>query len=635
MPNWGLTPEMREARPWGLSADLLGPGKTITDPVHGDIHLTKLEVAVVDSGPFQRLRRVKQLGNTHLVYPGATHSRFSHSLGALRVAQDLLDAALDHRLVPGACPDVFAQWKQELAPDGRLEGDAAVRFDRRIAEAIVLARLGGLLHDLCHVPFGHSVEDELHLLTAHDENADRFDRLWAEMPVAVTGAIDGDLLSYLRPLVLSKEKGEESTGALQGQELEVSRPSYAFVADIVGNTICADLLDYLRRDHMFTGLPLALGTRFETGFYVQPDGDPKFSSRLVLRVVRADGRERTDVITEILKHLRYRYELSERALTHHAKVAADAMVGKMIEIWRDALVVELANEYVSSEGGAEWPLGKVPEDSVEGLRLVDPDAAANIETRVGAEIDAQLLRRGDDGFLEYMRDLSGAPGLSLTLRDASRRRAVGQLAEDLLERRLFKRVAHQRQIRQSRTEFCDEYRSPASRRVIEQRAARFAGVDPAWHVAVWVPPENMRLKVADVLVNDGQETRRFVQREGELYRRGADIYELHQQLWAVSVYVHPSVSGDQRERVLVSLSADLDMALTPQPHKASDRYVYAHPPHEWPDRLAIAPLREKHDLTEARVVDLLAARRARAARGDSGERPSLEALTAEYELLLD
>jgi HD superfamily phosphohydrolase len=50
-----------------------------------------LEVAVVDSRPFQRLRRVRQLGMTHLVYPGAVHTRFSHSLGAVRVAQLLLD----------------------------------------------------------------------------------------------------------------------------------------------------------------------------------------------------------------------------------------------------------------------------------------------------------------------------------------------------------------------------------------------------------------------------------------------------------------------------------------------------------------------------------------------------------------
>ncbi len=202
---------MRKAMPWGIPERLLGPGKTVTDPVHGDIHLTTVESAVVDSAPFQRLRRIKQLGNTHLVYPGATHSRFSHALGALRVAQDLLDSALDHRLVPDACPDLFGQWEREL--DVATQSDNQRQLDRKVAEAVVLARLGALTHDLCHVPFGHSVEDELRLLTAHDENAVRFDRLWSEMPGVVKTTVSGDLLANLRPLILSKEKTDDGEGA--------------------------------------------------------------------------------------------------------------------------------------------------------------------------------------------------------------------------------------------------------------------------------------------------------------------------------------------------------------------------------------------------------------------------------------
>ena len=75
MPKWGLTVDQRASGPWKLSADLLGPGKTITDPVHGDIYLTRLETQVVNSAPMQRLRRVRQLGTTYLVYPGAIHKR--------------------------------------------------------------------------------------------------------------------------------------------------------------------------------------------------------------------------------------------------------------------------------------------------------------------------------------------------------------------------------------------------------------------------------------------------------------------------------------------------------------------------------------------------------------------------------
>lgn len=168
MPKWGLTPSMRETEPWGLDVDWLQPGKVITDPVHGDIYLTKLETAFVDASPMQRLRRVYQLGTTHLVYPGASHTRFSHSLGALRVAQDLLDVVLDQRSGPRPAYDLFQQWANDWPRE---------EYEKRIAEATILARLGGLLHDLCHVPFGHSIEDDLGILEAHDENRARFDAL--------------------------------------------------------------------------------------------------------------------------------------------------------------------------------------------------------------------------------------------------------------------------------------------------------------------------------------------------------------------------------------------------------------------------------------------------------------------------
>src|SRR5437763_1930386 len=111
MPKWGLTPAQRATQPWGIPAVELAPAKTITDPVHGDVYITRLEQRFLDSPPLQRLRRVRQLGTTHLVYPGATHSRFSHALGAVRAAQNLLDAVLDQRHGPNPAKDIFAEWE--------------------------------------------------------------------------------------------------------------------------------------------------------------------------------------------------------------------------------------------------------------------------------------------------------------------------------------------------------------------------------------------------------------------------------------------------------------------------------------------------------------------------------------------
>jgi hypothetical protein len=74
VPKWGLTAAQRRTRPWGLSSDALEPSKVITDPIHGDVFLTVLEQLFVDTEPFQRLRRIKQLGNTSL----STHARHTH-----------------------------------------------------------------------------------------------------------------------------------------------------------------------------------------------------------------------------------------------------------------------------------------------------------------------------------------------------------------------------------------------------------------------------------------------------------------------------------------------------------------------------------------------------------------------------
>lgn len=62
--------DSRPLGPWELPRSVLAPGKVITDPVHGDIHLNKLEVAVIDSRPFQRLRRIQERDASCLAPPG-------------------------------------------------------------------------------------------------------------------------------------------------------------------------------------------------------------------------------------------------------------------------------------------------------------------------------------------------------------------------------------------------------------------------------------------------------------------------------------------------------------------------------------------------------------------------------------
>lgn len=97
----------------------------IRDSIHGDLHLTDYELKIVDTVEMQRLRRIKQLGFTNLVYPGANHTRFEHSIGTLSLANKV---------------------GQTLELD---------------QEIISLLRVCGLLHDIGHSPFSHVSEKAL------------------------------------------------------------------------------------------------------------------------------------------------------------------------------------------------------------------------------------------------------------------------------------------------------------------------------------------------------------------------------------------------------------------------------------------------------------------------------------------
>lgn len=468
VPKWGLTPEQREAEPWGLSKDLLSPAKQITDPIHGDIYLTKLEAAIVDSPAMQRLRRLRQLGTTHLVYPGATHTRFAHSLGALRVAQDLMDALLAHRSGPNPELDLFAVWKSQLSAD---------EFEKRIAEAVVLARLGGLLHDMCHVAYGHTLEDDLGLLHKHDNNEARFEKCWTQLG-PVREYLD-PIKNNLTPLIISKAQ----------HSIDVH---YKFVEDVVGNTICADLLDYLVRDHRFTGLRMEYSDRFLASLYVVPLEATYCGGRVCIRL-HHKNRIRIDIETELFKLLRYRYELTERVLTHHTKLAADAMLGKMF--------AEL----------------KYDEAAMEDL----------------------AFSHGDDGLLEHIA----------TLRQQSQRAA--EVAKLLLERKLHKHLCTVRRENCDPHQVYDKFGSPAKRQEVAAAAAKYVGHDPR-AVAIWISHPDMRLKVARVLVNlNGQIKPLSEHDENTPLRQGQEIIDSHKRLWTMSVFVSQKLHNDREKAAVV------------------------------------------------------------------------------------
>jgi hypothetical protein len=82
------------------------------------------------------------------------------------------------------------------------------------------------------------------------------------------------------------------------------------------------------------------------------------------------------------------------------------------------------------------------------------------------------------------------------------------------------------------------------------KSAEHADIDNPWQVIVWIPGPDMRLKLAELLVDGGAGIAKFKDQS----RRGSDIYEAHQDLWQISVFIHPDVNQAQTRAVLAKLS---------------------------------------------------------------------------------
>ena len=295
----------------------------LRDPIHGDIELSPLETALIDLPVMQRLRGIKQLGTAYLVYPGALHTRFDHAIGV---------CALAHRIVASLRRAGFAVTAEQEAAIGA----------------------AALLHDVTHVPFGHTLEDERRLFTRHDKGS-RLSRLMAGDLGDALERLDlrravGALLGQAGPAAEVSAAwipgpeipGPETRGAgMPGvgmPELGISGPGIldskrtgqvmpAWAREIVSGTIDADLLDYLRRDSFFAGLAHDYDDRILRAFALHDD-------RLVLRLVKR-GMDRPDTRSEIVGVLRLRYFLTERVYYHHTKVVAGAMISKAVELAHD------------------------------------------------------------------------------------------------------------------------------------------------------------------------------------------------------------------------------------------------------------------------------------------------------------
>jgi len=172
-------------------------GKIINDPVYGFIKIPEQDLMQIIEHPwFQRLRNIRQMGMAHLVYPGAVHTRFHHSLGACH----LMGKALDEL----SLKNISIEPKDYLA-----------------------ARMAILLHDIGHGPFSHALENSLVEGVSHEQIS----------------------------LLIMKKLNLQMDGKLS-QAMEIFDYQYPkkFLHQLVSSQLDVDRMDYLNRDSFYTGV---------------------------------------------------------------------------------------------------------------------------------------------------------------------------------------------------------------------------------------------------------------------------------------------------------------------------------------------------------------------------------------------
>lgn len=255
-----------------MDSDAPGKAFSVRDPLWDTIRLDARAARVVDSPAFQRLRYIRQLGLAHLVYPGATHTRFDHALGVYHLARRALSL-----LEEGGLPD-------EARPDAPLVPIAC------------------LLHDIGHYPFSHALEEleDLQRVGDHETVAARFLK-------------DPGIGAALRDL--GGDSGERIADLIAGT-------SGSPLGGLVNGSIDLDKIEYLTRDAFFCGVPYAAVdvSRLLHTMALLRDGE---NGRLEVGV-----REKGVAALESLLYAKY--QMFRNVYWHHAARAATVLYKRIV-----------------------------------------------------------------------------------------------------------------------------------------------------------------------------------------------------------------------------------------------------------------------------------------------------------------
>jgi HD superfamily phosphohydrolase len=250
------------------------PAKIVRDPLWETIRLDATAVRIIDTPEFQRLRFIRQLGFTHLVYPGATHTRFDHALGVYHLTTIALRRLRERGGVP---PEAW-------------EGEELIPY-------------AALLHDIGHYAFSHALEElEADSVPAHHED------------VAEQFFASAALRDALAPLGL--------TASDRIHEL-IRGESDMPLRGLVSGSLDLDKMEYLRRDARFCGVP-----------YGEVDVSRLLEGLQILKDPLTDLFEvgvHEKAVAALESLLFAKYQMFRNVYWHHAVRAATALYKRIVE----------------------------------------------------------------------------------------------------------------------------------------------------------------------------------------------------------------------------------------------------------------------------------------------------------------
>ena len=387
---------------------MTGSDKLIRDPLWDTIRLDPTAVRIVDTAEFQRLRYIRQLGLAHLVYPGATHTRFDHALGVYHLTR----TALRHLRERGGVPP--EAW----------EGEELIPY-------------AALLHDIGHFAYSHAPEEleTEHLPAHHEEVSQRFfaspalrdalaplgltaperiaELIRGESPVPlrglVSGSLDLDKMEYLRrdARFCGVPYGEvDVSRLLQGLQLLEAPDTGAYEVGVHEKAIAALESLLFAKYQMFRNVYWHHAVRAATALY----------KRIVEESVRGGLIDPEELIGPTDEELLY--EIGRRAMEDDSEVAERIATRWLPALRRRHLpkrALELTAADLAGRQVEDWAVGDSP-----WKRAVEDDLATELGLESGevvidfpvkpAMFQLDLLMERRDGGIERL-DMEGAEGM--------------------------------------------------------------------------------------------------------------------------------------------------------------------------------------------------------------------------------